>query len=65
MLYDMIWEGLKSYYWLELKPFTKTIGRFDSIDELFHRAADVETPRQSIKQHLSMEIGGGNQKGKK
>jgi len=65
MLYDMIWAGLKPYLWPKLRPFTKTNGRFDSIDELFDRAADVETPRKSDKQEQSTEIGGGNQKGKK
>jgi len=65
MLYDMIWAGLKPYLWPKLRPFTKTNGRLDSINELFNRAANVETPRKSDKQQQSTEIGGGNQKGKK
>jgi len=65
MLYDMIWAGLKPYLWPKLRHFTKTNGRFDSIDEPFDRAADVETPRKSDRQQQSTEIGGGNQKGKK
>jgi hypothetical protein len=44
MLYDMIWAGLKPYLHPNLRPLTKANGRFDSIDELFDTAADVETP---------------------
>jgi len=65
MLYDMIWAGLKPYLWLKLMPFTKTNGRFDSMEELCDQAADVETPRKSDMQQQSTEIGGGNQKEKK
>jgi hypothetical protein len=50
MHYDMIWARLKPYLWPKLRPFTKRNGRFDSINELFNRAADVETPRKSDKQ---------------
>jgi len=50
ILYDMIWAGLKPYLWPKLRPFTKTNGKFDSIDELFDRVADIETPRKSDKQ---------------
>jgi len=65
MLSDMIGAGLKPYLWPELRPYTKTNGRFNSINELFDRLADVETPRKSDMQQQSTEIGGGNQKGKK
>jgi hypothetical protein len=44
MLYNMIWARLKSYLHPKLRPFTKANGRFDSIDELFNTAVDVETP---------------------
>jgi len=47
MLYDMIWAGLKPYLWLKLRPITKVNGILDSIDELFDRAADDQTPRKS------------------
>jgi len=43
MLYDMVWAGLKANLLPKLKPFTKENGKFNSIDELFDRAADVET----------------------
>jgi hypothetical protein len=66
MLYDMIWAGLKPYLHPKLRPFTKANGRFDSIDELFDTAADVETPpRNYDKQQRPTESGSGNQKGKK
>jgi len=47
MLYDIIWAGLKAYLDLKLRPFTKANRIFDSIDELFDTAADVETPPQN------------------
>jgi len=51
MLYDMVWAGLKADLLPRLKPFTKANGKFNSIDELFDRAADVETePEKYDKQ---------------
>jgi hypothetical protein len=64
MLYNVVWAGLKPYLWPKLGPFTKVNGRFDSIDQLFNRAADLETPRKSEKQ-LPTESAGSSQKGKK
>ena len=50
-LYDMVWAGLKADLLPKLKPFTKANGKFNSIDELFDRAADVETePEEYDKQ---------------
>jgi len=46
MLYNMISAGLKPYLHLKPKPFTMANRGFDSIDELFDTAADVETPPQ-------------------
>jgi len=43
MLYNMGWGGLKADSLPKLKPFTNADGKFNSIDELFDRAADVET----------------------
>jgi hypothetical protein len=43
MLYDMVWAGLKAALLPKLKLFTKENGKFNSIDELFDRVADVET----------------------
>ena len=50
--------------WPKLRPFTNVNGRFDSIDQLFDRAADVGTPRKPNKQQPT-ESGGSSQKGKK
>jgi len=51
MLYDMVWAGLKADLLPKLKPFTKENGKFNSIDELFEPAADVETePEKYNKQ---------------
>jgi len=47
----MVWEGLKAYYLPKLKPFSKANRKFNSIDELLDRAADVETePEKYDKQ---------------
>jgi hypothetical protein len=43
MLYDMVRAGLKANLLPKLKPFTKENGKFNSIDELFDRAAVVTT----------------------
>jgi len=43
ILYDMVWAGLKADLQPKLKPFTKANRKFNSIEELFDRAADVET----------------------
>jgi hypothetical protein len=52
MLYGMIWSGLKEYLLPKIKPFTDESGRFNTIDELFDRAVDVESPPKADKQHL-------------
>ena len=44
MLPNKVLAGLKLYLWLKLGPFTKVNGKFDSLCELFGRAADVENP---------------------
>jgi hypothetical protein len=41
--YHMIWAGLKPELHPKVKPFTNEDGMVDSMDELFNRAADVET----------------------
>jgi hypothetical protein len=47
----MVWAGLKADLLPRLKPFTKANRKFNSIDELFDRAADVETePEKYDKQ---------------
>jgi hypothetical protein len=43
MLYDMVSVGLKADQQPKLKPFANENGKFNSIDELFDRAANVET----------------------
>jgi len=43
LLYNMVWAGLKADFLPKLKPFPKVKGKFNSIDELFDWAADVET----------------------
>jgi hypothetical protein len=43
MLHDSVRAGLKADLLPKLKPFTKENGKFNSIDELFDRAADVKT----------------------
>jgi len=51
MLYNMDWVGLKADLLPTLKPFTKENGKFNSIDELFDQAADLETqPEEYNKQ---------------
>jgi hypothetical protein len=51
MLYNMVWAGLKADVLPTPKPFTKENGKFNSIDELCDRAADVETePEKYDKQ---------------
>ena len=51
MLYDMVWAGLMANLLPKLKPFTKENGKFNSIEEHFDRAADVETePEKYDKQ---------------
>ena len=51
MLYDMIWAGLRANLLPKLKPLTKANGKFNSIDEHFDRAADVENePEKYDKQ---------------
>jgi hypothetical protein len=58
MLYDTIWAGLKPYLHPKLRRFTKANGRFDSMDELFDRAADLETqPRNYDKQQPPTKSG--------
>jgi len=44
--YHMIWSGLKPELHPIIRPFSNETGMFDSIDELFDRAADVETKPQ-------------------
>jgi len=44
MLYDMIRAALKAYLHPKYRPCTKAKMTFDSIDELFDTAGDVETP---------------------
>jgi len=51
MLYGMVWSGLKEYLVPKIKPFTDESGRFNTIDELFDRAEDVESPPKADKQH--------------
>jgi len=46
----MIWAGLKPELHPKVTPFTEENGMFDSIDELFDRAADVETKPQKYDQ---------------
>jgi len=43
LLYDLVWAGLKADRLPKLKPFTKENRKFNFIEELFDRAADVET----------------------
>jgi len=57
MLYSMIWSGLKEYLLPKIKPFTDQSGRFNNIDELFDRAADVESPPKADKQHQQKQPG--------
>ena len=53
MLYDMVWVRLKAYILPKLKRLTKSGGELNSIDELFDRAADVETQLETFnKQQL-------------
>jgi len=54
MLYDMVWAGLKANLLPTLKPFTKENGKFNSIDEVFDRAADVETEAEPYDEQRLM-----------
>jgi hypothetical protein len=44
--YHMIWVGLKPELHPKVRPFNNKDRMIDSIDELFDRAADVETKPQ-------------------
>jgi hypothetical protein len=60
----MIWAGLKPELHPKVRPFTKEDGMFDNSDELFDRAADVETKPQKYDksqqwQHRETSYKGG------
>jgi len=57
MLYDMIWAGMKVDQLPQLKLFTNVGGNFDSIDELFDRAADVETQPEKYGKQQQKPLG--------
>ena len=64
----MIWAGLKPELHPKVRPFTNEDGMFDSIDELFDRAADVETKPQNYdksqqRQHGETSYKGGRERG--
>ena len=66
--YHMIWAGLKPELHPKVRPFTNEDGMFDSIDELFDRAADVETKPQKYdksqqRQHGETSYKGGRKRG--
>ena len=54
MLYDMVWAESKANLLTKLKPFTKANGKFNSFDELFDRAADVETEPEKYDKQQQM-----------
>jgi len=43
ILYEMVWAGFEADLLPTLIPWSKGSGKFDSIDECLHQAADVET----------------------
>jgi hypothetical protein len=47
----MFWSGLKEYLLPKITPFTDESRRFNTINELFDRAADVESPLKVDKQN--------------
>ena len=67
--YDMIWAGLKPELHPKVKPFTNEDGMFDSIGELFDRAADVESKPQKYnksqqqRQHGETSYKSGRKRG--
>jgi len=48
-LYEIAWSGLQPGLQSKIKPLTPKNGRFDSMEELFNRAADSEVKPDSKK----------------
>jgi len=57
MVYNMVWAGLKADLLPKLKPFTKANWKFNTIDELFDCAADVETELEKYDKQQQMPPG--------
>jgi len=47
----MVWSGLNYNLLPKIEPFTNESGKFNTIDELFDRAADVQSPPKADTQH--------------
>jgi hypothetical protein len=65
MLYHMVWAGLKADLLAKVRPLRKAIGKFNSVDKLLDRVADVESKLHTYDKQQQKPAGESSRPGGK